>query len=596
LASSALLLVLAVEIIACGLVLTTITAVYVRSVLAPREWSLGRRLVEINAFFWSPNIAVDRSGAVHIAYADFPQKQVRFYYAKTDAATGRVESSILMVENSISLVAPSLVVDHDGSAHLAWLDGRENRTEIYYGKIAGSPPVRVLERRLSSNSTDCGEPSIAIDLDNNIHVVWHSKKGESVTTPTDYELFYCKIDKNGSVILSERMLLPSDGYYSVKPSLTVDRMNALHLTWIDNRNTEIRDFHEVFYRRLDSEWRPLGNETVVGRIPKVVNVDHAPTALVDKQGNTAFVFVDRSRGRVFEIYAKKIDTQGRVVFDRVRLASSRVFSETGLPSAMSDNDDNICVVYGDVRSDTAVEELRNNWAFETVYGGWRFAPLYLNLRWRIFFSRVDSSGRMLVQDRPVVRNPYSSSSPAISVDSSNIVHIIYLEDDREQYRLIHVNSVSDNAFSLLTGISDQSDRILQNLGLSLALVPIFTASNVLFLSILLLFSTILWGLRGRTKRFCALLHSPSALLALCVMLKYVALASGYEKIVQFYPGGLSQAVTGILAAVIVRHGLRIMKAKIESGGSYVMLAATWMILDTFYNLCLISPIAIEPVY
>lgn len=591
-----LLLLLMGEVIVSGFSLTATTAAYVRSVVTPREWSSRQKLTDINEFFWSPNIAVDCLGAIHIAYADFQEKEVRFYYAKVDAATGSVASPILVVEYSVSLVVPSLAVDQEGNAHLAWLDGRENRTEIYYAKIAGSPPTRVLERRLSSNSTDCGEPYIAIDFEGNAHVVWHSKKGEATITPIDYELFYCKIDRHGNVVLPEKMLFPPDRYYSVKPCLTINRKNVLHLTWIDNRNTEIRDFHEVFYRRLDSEGRTLSNETVVGRTPKVVNVDHAPAALVDKQGNIAFVFVDRSRGRLFEIYAKKIDTQGSAVFDRVRLASSRVFSQTGLPSAMIDNDDNICVVYGDVRSDTAIEELRRNWAFETIYGEWRFAPLYLKLRWRIFFSKIDSSGRLLAGDEPVVRNPYSSSSPAIAVDSSNIVHIVYLEDDKEQYRLIHVNSVSENSFSFLTGISDQSKSILRNLGLSLALVPVFTVSNVLFLSLLLLFSIILWGLGHWMKRFCSLLHSPSALLALCVMLKYVALASGYEKVVQFYPGGLSQAVTGILAAVIVRHGLKIMKARIESGGSHVVLAASWMILDTFYNLCLISPIAIEPIY
>jgi len=594
--STALLLLFMGEIMASGLLLSVTTVAYVRSVVTPREWSLGRRLIAINEFFWSPKIAVDLSGVVHISYADFQQEQVRFYYARADVATGSVSKPVLICEYSVTPVAPSLAVDQEGNAHIAWLDGRENGTEIYYAKIAGVPPSRVFERKLSSNSTDCGEPCIAVDFEGNVHVVWHGKKGEVAITPLDYELFYSKINRHGIVVIQERMLTLCDGYYSIRPSLTIDRKNVLHLTWIDNKNTEIRDFHEVFYQRLDSECRTLGDETVVGRIPKVVDLDHAPAALVDKQGNIAFVFVDRSRGRLFEIYAKKIDTHGVVLFDRVRLASSRVFSETGLPSAMLDNDDNICVAYGDVRSDTVVEELRNNWAFETVYGGWRFAPLYLKLRWRIFFSRIDSSGRMLVLDRPVVRNPYSSSSPAISVDSSNIVHIIYLEDDREQYRWIHVNSVSDNSFSLLKGISDQSDRIIQNLGLSLVLVPIFTASNVIFLSVLLLFSITLWGLRGRMKRLCAFLQSPSALLASCIILKYLVLALGYEKLVQFYPGGLSQAATGILAAVIVRHGLKVTKAKTESGGSYIVLAAAWMILDTFYNLCLISPIAIEPVY
>jgi len=584
------------EVVASGLLVTITTVAYVQSVVTPREWSPGRRIIAINEFFWSPNIVVDLSGLVHIAYADFQQKQVRFYYASVDVAAGSVANPVLICEYSVSPVAPSLAVDREGNAHIAWLDGRENGTEIYYAKIAKTLPSRVFEIRLSFNSTDCGEPCIAVDFDGNVHVVWHSKKGGVAITPLDYEVFYSKINKHGIIVLPERMLTPCDGYYSIRPSLSIDRKNVLHLTWIDNKNTEIRDFHEVLYRRLDSEWRTLSNETAVGRIPKIVNVDHAPAALVDKQGNMAFVLVDRLRGRLFEIYAKKIGPQGTVLFDRVRLASSRVFSETGLPSAMLDNDDNICVAYGDVRSDTALEELRSNWAFRTVYGGWRFAPLYLNLRWRIFFSKVDSSGRLLVLDRPVVRNPYSSSSPAISIDSSNIVHIIYLEEDRQRYRWIHVDSVSDNSFLLLRGISDQSDRILQNLGLSLALVPIFAASNVLFLSVLLLFSIILWALRGRTERFCALLYSPSALPASCIILKYVTLALGYEKMVQFYPGGLSQAVTGILAAVIVRHGLKVMKAEIRSGGSYVVLAAAWMILDTFYNLCLISPIAIEPVY
>ncbi len=591
-----LLLLFIGEVVASGFLLTATTVAYVRSVVTPREWSFGRRLVEINEFFWSPNIAVDCTGAVHVAYADYQQRQVRFYYARVDAATGSVANPVLICEYSVSLVVPSLAVDQEGNAHLAWLDGRENRTEIYYAEIAGSPPTRLLERRLSSNSTDCGEPYIAVDFEGNAHVAWHSKKGEVTITPIDYELFYSKIDKAGVIVLPEMMLFPSDGHYSVKPCLTIDRKSVLHLTWIDNRNTEIRDFHEVFYKKLDSEWNTLSNETVVGRIPKAVNVDHAPAALVDRQGNLAFVFIDRSRGRLYEIYAKKIDTQGRVVFDRVRLASSRVFSETGLPSTMLDNDDNICVVYGDVRPDTAIEELRKNWAFEAIYGKWRFTPLYLKLRWRVFFSKIDSSGRLLAEDGPVVRNPYSSSSPAIAVDSLNVVHVVYLEDDREQYRLIHVNSVSDNSLSLLRGVSDQSDRILQNLGLSLVLVPVFMVSNALLLSLFLLFSIMLWGLGHWMKRFRFLLHSPSALLASCVMLKYVALALGYDKIVQFYPWGLSQVVTGVLAALIVRHGLKIMKAKIESVGPYIVLAAAWMILDTFYNLCLISPIAIEPVY
>lgn len=595
-ATSALLLLLVCELFAYGFILTLATASYVRSVVVPREWSSGKRLVTLNEFFWSPNIAVDSSGIVHVVCADFQFEQARFYYTKADASTGSTTKPISVGECPVSLVVPSLAVDLDGNAHLAWLDGRDNRTEIYYAKMVGFPPTQVLERKLSSDSTGCGEPSIAVDLEGNAHIVWHSKKGEVTVTPIDYELFYCKIDKEGSIVVPERMILSPDGYYSIKPSLTTDRRNRLHLTWIDNRNAEIRDFHEVFYARLDSEGRRIGNETVVGRIPRPVNVDHAPAALADRQGNVAFVFVDRSPGKVFEIYVRKIDAGSTVVFDRVRLVSSRVFSQTGLPSVALDNDDNIYAVYADIRSSTVIEELRNDPVFETIYGKWRFAPLYLKLRWHIYFSKVDSSGQISAKDRPVERNPYSSSSPAIAVDSQNVLHIIYLEDDREQYRLIHVGSVPKESFSFLKGISDHSDKLLNNLGLSLAFVPVFVVSNVLFLLLILLFSTLFWALKNLVKSINSFLASPCALLVLCVGLKYVALALGYDRLIQFYPGGLSQVLTGVLAVIVLRHGLSITKVKVESVSSYAVLATAWMMLDTFYNLCLISPIAIDPIY
>lgn len=593
--TSVLLLLLLGELIVCGFILTFSTATYIRSVIAPQDWSSGKRLVAINEFFWSPNIAVDPLGTLHIVYADFELEQVRFYYTKVDPATGSVTKPISVGESSVSLVVPSLAADREGNTHLA-LHGRENSTEIYYAKMLGFPPRQVLERKLSSRSVGCGEPSIAVDLQGNVHVVWHSKKGEVTVTPIDYELYYCKLDKNGNVIIPEKMITPADGYYSIKPSLTIDERNILHLTWIDNRNTEIRDFHEVFYTRLDREGRKISNETVVGRIPRLVNIDHTPAALVDRQGNTAFVLVDRSPGRLFEIYAKKIDTTGRVVFDRLRLASSRVFSQTGLPLVTLDSDDDICAVYADIRPNTIIEELHSNSVFEAIYGKWHFAPLYLKLRWHIFYSKINSSGQFLAKDRPLEKNPYSSSSPAIAVDSKGILHVVYLEDDREQYRLVHVSSISEDSSQILNGELGHLEKMLNNLGLSLGLVPIFATSNALFLLLLLLFSILLWALRNWTKSACSLLNSPIVLFASYLVLKYLALASGYGKVIQFYPGGLSQAITGILAAIIVRHGLNITKTKIESLSSYALLAAAWMILDTFYNLCLISPISIDPVY
>jgi len=62
-----LFLLFTVEVVASGLLLTVGAVACVISVVTPREWSLGRKLVTINEFFWSPNVAVDLSGEVHIA-------------------------------------------------------------------------------------------------------------------------------------------------------------------------------------------------------------------------------------------------------------------------------------------------------------------------------------------------------------------------------------------------------------------------------------------------------------------------------------------------------------------------------------------------
>ncbi|UCH03987.1 MAG: exo-alpha-sialidase [Candidatus Thorarchaeota archaeon] len=92
---------------------------------------------------WNPEMAIDSSGRLHIAYYDEQQEQYRPYY-RTVNFTGVERNTpvfgdpiaIADTTTSSSFTRPgeyfSIQLDQDGIPHVAWSDGRNDEMDIYY--------------------------------------------------------------------------------------------------------------------------------------------------------------------------------------------------------------------------------------------------------------------------------------------------------------------------------------------------------------------------------------------------------------------------------------------------------------------------------
>ncbi len=68
-------------------------------------------------------------------------------------------------------------------------------------------------------------PNIALDLDDNIHIVWHAKNPLAV--------FYSKMDVDFNLLLDSVRISDFVDHHIHDPTLTVDRKNRVHVMWHD---------------------------------------------------------------------------------------------------------------------------------------------------------------------------------------------------------------------------------------------------------------------------------------------------------------------------------------------------------------------------
>ena len=92
---------------------------------------------------WNPEMAIDSSGRLHIAYYDEQQEHYRPYY-RTVNFTGVERNTpvfgdpivIANTNTSSSFFRPgeyfSIQLDQDGIPHVTWSDGRNDEMDIYY--------------------------------------------------------------------------------------------------------------------------------------------------------------------------------------------------------------------------------------------------------------------------------------------------------------------------------------------------------------------------------------------------------------------------------------------------------------------------------
>lgn len=256
----------------------------------PILWGDATQITALEYGSQKPDIAVDSSGNIHVVWMDaWPDNQGDDIFYKKFDGTSWSTNIRLTPETSPSDPTcryPRIATDPSGNAHVIWLDSRGTEYEIYYSKLDSAGNIVRDQIPITSNDGQREYfADIASDSNGYLHVVWEHRN----TTTSEYEIHYAKLDNSGNTVLSR--VISSDSSASAnRPKIAIDADDDLHIVY--ERNVAGYPIVEVYYSKLDDSGNILRDRIPITSQDWYSSGD--PNITVDSDGALHICWVDQA--------------------------------------------------------------------------------------------------------------------------------------------------------------------------------------------------------------------------------------------------------------------------------------------------------------
>lgn len=283
-----------------------------------QSWS-EQVIAEVEGFTQTdPAIAIDSNDTVHVVwsgrgYGENPQQRQILHRAYTSEEWGEVE---VITDLAHGQYRPAIAIDSNDYVHVVWagIGWGENtdRINIQYRRKTDSWGT---VEQISDQIYDQDYPSISIDLNNTVHVVWQGLGYDAECPDTLVSIQYR--EKTASwediVVLTpfDEQLPDSPGYGHYFPSIAVDRKNTVYAAWAGVGYTLYSQPHLCLKIYKDGQWENTRTLSYGTAYYPQVGVDEDCTVYIAYTGT----FEDKD-GKVYSycIATVKISPSGEVLY------------------------------------------------------------------------------------------------------------------------------------------------------------------------------------------------------------------------------------------------------------------------------------------
>ncbi|MHA2309114.1 MAG: hypothetical protein ACXABJ_07545 [Candidatus Heimdallarchaeaceae archaeon] len=307
----------------------------------------------------NPSIAVDVGGNVHIVWDDPTPLESSgtdydIFYRRWDASSSTWSKITVIsdVSNTFSF-SPSIATDHLGNVHIVWYD-RENYdgsgtdNDIFYRQWNNLTSTWSTTEVVSLNCDGHSElPSIAIDKNGHVHVTWHDDTDWS-GSGTDDDILYRRRWAHLSSWTGIAVVSSDSNETSWYPSIAVDAADNVHIAWLDATNFSYSGTDtDIFYNSWDSallSWK--GTEVVS---PESDSFSLYPSLAVDSSGIVHVAWEDQSdyqfSGTDKDIFYKQRDPSS--LWTMTEIVTRYSINDSELPSLAVDETGVVHLTYSD---------------------------------------------------------------------------------------------------------------------------------------------------------------------------------------------------------------------------------------------------------
>ncbi len=221
-----------------------------------------------------PSIAIDNGGTVHVVWCDGTDgpwgTDYEIMYANYSSSGGWSNATVIsdgfggIYWNDGYSDWPSIAIDIMGTIHVVWCDGTdgswgydEEIMYVNYSSSAGWSNVTVISDGFGGiywNDGPSEFPSIAIDNDGNVHVVWYD--GTNGLWGYDREIMYVNYSSSAGW---SNVTVISDGFGGIYwndgpseyPQIAIDNDGNVHVVWDDWTEGPWGTDSEIMYTFID---------------------------------------------------------------------------------------------------------------------------------------------------------------------------------------------------------------------------------------------------------------------------------------------------------------------------------------------------------
>ncbi len=206
---------------------------------------------------------------------------------------------------------PVIVTDSTGNIYIAWTDSRNIDLDIYAAKYDSDENALWSPANIKINadagSTDQYSPDIAVDLSDNIYIIWTDERNGNK------DIYAQKYNSSGEAQwpnpgAPNNILINTDGgttdQYS--PSIAITSTDILYIVWTDERNGD----QDIYAQKYNSDGVAQWTEDLRVNINTCASAQYNPDIIIDPTTDDPYTSWQDDRNGDLNIYATSFDTYG----------------------------------------------------------------------------------------------------------------------------------------------------------------------------------------------------------------------------------------------------------------------------------------------
>ncbi len=200
------------------------------------SWTTPVLITPVDYQSFGPVMALDPAGCLHVIYSCFTyeweEDSVELFYTKCEDESWDIPTRVTYLVGKS--YRSDISIDSYGSLYLVWEEGRYQDYQIYCSSFEGNSWMNPISLDSLVNETGYF-PSIAVDHQGDIHVVW---------TSSPVGIYYAYYSKSSWVVY---LLITG---LTTFPHVIIDYSQYLHMVWVQVIDY-VSNISDIFYSNKD---------------------------------------------------------------------------------------------------------------------------------------------------------------------------------------------------------------------------------------------------------------------------------------------------------------------------------------------------------